>query len=62
VQQQGWFQDYNMSDNVSWFGDGRKKPKEIVGKAKDGIVGVGKLLIAGLALGIGLKAFGSAMD
>ena len=51
-----------MSSDVSWFGDDRKKPKEIVGKAKDGVVGIGKLLVVGLALGLGFKAFGSAMD
>lgn len=51
-----------MSDDVSWFGDNRKKPAEIVGKAKDGVVGVGKIICVGLALGLGLKAVGSAMD
>ena len=47
-----------MSDKVSWFGDGRKKPAEVVGKAKDGVVGIGKLLVVGLALGLGFKALG----
>lgn len=51
-----------MSDKVSWFGDGRKKPTEIVGKAKDGVVGVGKLICVGIACGLGLKAMGSVMD
>lgn len=51
-----------MSDNVSWFGDNRKKPTEIVGKAKDGVVGVGKLICAGVLLGVGIKAFSGAMD
>lgn len=51
-----------MSDKVSWFGDERKRPKEIVSKAKDGVVGIGKLICAGVLLGVGLKAFGSAMD
>ena len=48
-----------MSDKVSWFGDGRKRPKEIVGSAKDGVVSVGKLLVVGLALGLGFRAFGA---
>ena len=51
-----------MSDNVSWFGDGRKKPKEIVGNTKDKVVGIGKLIIAGVMIGVGLKAVGVAMD
>jgi len=51
-----------MSDKVSWFGDNRKHPKEIVSNAKDGLVGVGKLLVVGLALGLGFKAFGAMSD
>ncbi len=51
-----------MSDKVSWFGDERKKPKEIVGNTKDAMVGVGKLMIVGLALGIGFQAFGAMSD
>lgn len=47
-----------MSNDVSWFGDSRKKPKEIVGNAKDGLVGVGKLIVVGIGLGIGLGAIG----
>ena len=49
-----------MSSDISWFGEG-KKPKEIVSKAKDGVVGVGKLVVAGVLLGVGIKAFTGAM-
>lgn len=51
-----------MSDNVSWFGNEMKGPKEIVGKAKDGVVGVGKIICAGVLLGVGIKAVGSSFD
>lgn len=51
-----------MSGDVSWFGEVSKKPKEIAGKAKDGVVGVGKLICAGILLGVGIKAFSGAMD
>ena len=51
-----------MSDKVSWFGDERKKPKEIVGNTKDAVVGIGRLMVAGLALGIGLRAVGGAFS
>lgn len=51
-----------MAKEVSWFGDNRKHPKEIVSKTKDGLVGVGKLLVVGLALGLGFKAFGAMND
>lgn len=51
-----------MSNDVSWFGDNRKKSKEIVGSVKEGMVGVGKLLIVGLALGLGFRAFGAMSE
>ncbi len=50
-----------MSDKVSWFGE-EKKPKEIVGKVGSGVAGIGKLLVAGVLLGVGIKAFTGAMD
>ncbi len=51
-----------MSNNVSWFGNDRKKPKEVVGKVGSGVAGIGKLLVVGLALGLGFKAFGAMGD
>ncbi len=51
-----------MSKNISWFGEEKRKPKEIVGNTKDAVVGVGKLLVVGLALGLGFKAFGAMSD
>ncbi len=51
-----------MSDKISWFGEERKKPKEVVRDTKDTMVGVGKLMVVGLALGLGFKAFGAMSD
>jgi len=51
-----------MSEKISWFGDERKKPKEIIGNTKDTVVGLGKVVLAGLCLGVGIKAFGEVMD
>ncbi len=51
-----------MSDKISWFGDGKKKPTEVMGNTKDAVVGIGKLMVVGLALGIGLKAMGGGFS
>ncbi len=50
-----------MSEKISWFGDERKKPKEVVGRVGNGMVGIGKLMIAGIMLGVGIRAFTGAM-
>ena len=47
-----------MSKEISWFGGEEKKPKEVVRNTKDAVVGIGKLMVVGLALGLGLRAFG----
>ncbi len=51
-----------MSENVSWFGDEKKGPKEIIKGVSKITVGVGKIVVVGVMCGLGLKAVGSSFD
>ena len=60
----GWFLGYKMSeDRVSLFGENRKLKKDgIFGEAGQGILKVGRVVGAGILVGMGFHAFQDSAD